>query len=357
VPQLIDGRPVSDFRSDTVTRPTPAMRQAMAEAVVGDDVFGDDPTVQRLEARAAAAFGKEAGLFVPSGTMANLIAVKCHTQPGQEVLVEGLSHVYNNEVGGAAQFAGVVTRTLGSDARGAIDPDEVAGFARPGDLHQPRTALLVVENTHNFRGGRVVPLDHVRRLREVSQERGLALHLDGARIFNAVAASGTAPSDWGDLCDSVYFCLSKGLGAPIGSVIVGPRDWIDGARRVRKVLGGGMRQVGVIAAAGLVALEEGPGRLHEDHARARALAEGIAAIPGAVVDAAACETNILFVKTAAGGPSYAPIAAGLREEGVWAVALGDLGIRFVTHRDVDDEDVARALRALERLIPAHGRAA
>ena len=355
MPQLIDGQSVSDFRSDTVTRPCAAMRKAMAEAVVGDDVFGDDPTVRELERKSAGLFGKEAGLFVPTGTMGNLIAATVHTEPGQEVFVESLSHAYNNEVGGLARFAGVVTRTLVGD-RGAIDPDEVARFARPGDLHQPKTGLLIVENTHNFWGGRVIPLEHVARLRVVALGKQVKLHIDGARIFNACVASGTEPKQWGELCDSVYFCLSKGLGAPVGSVLVGEQGFIDEARRVRKVLGGGMRQVGVLAAAGLVALDEGPPRLHADHARAKALAVGIAEIEGAVVDPASCDTNILFVRTQAGAESYAPIAAGLKDAGVWAIPLGDLGIRFVTHRDVDDEDVERALTALRTLIPAHGRA-
>lgn len=354
MPQLIAGQEISDFRSDTVTRPTPAMRRAMAEAVVGDDVFGDDPTVQELEAEAAAAFGHEAGLFVPSGTMGNLIAVKVHVRPGEELLVEELSHTYNNEVGGVAVVAGALTRTLRGPG-GRIDPDEVRRFARGGDLHQPRTALLVVENTHNFRGGAVVPLEHLRALRAASGERGLRLHLDGARIWNAVAATGVPAREWGALCDSLCFCLSKGLGAPVGSVLVGSRPFVAEARRVRKMLGGGLRQVGVLAAAGLIALREGPGRLGEDHALARALVRGAAAIEGVVADEAACETNIVFLRTAAGPASYPAIVQGLARQGVLAAALGELGIRFVTHRDVGPADVERALAALAPLVAAHGR--
>ncbi len=353
---LLRGLDVSDFRSDTVTRPSPAMREAMARAEVGDDVFEDDPTVQALEARAAERFGKEAGLFVPSGTMANLIALMVHARPGEEVLVEERSHTYNNEVGGAAAVAHVLTRTLPS-ARGLLDPAVVARACRPGNLHNPRTALLVVENTHNFWGGAVVPLACLEALREVTRAAGVALHVDGARIFNACVATGTAPDAWGGLCDTLTFCLSKGLGAPAGSVLVGPRAWIDLARRARKMLGGGMRQVGVLAAPGLVALDEGPRRLAEDHARARALAVGLAGVRGAVVDVDACETNILFVRTARGAASYGPIVDGLRARGVLAVALGELGIRFVTHKDVDDDDVERALAALRELLPAHGAAA
>lgn len=349
----LQGREVADFRSDTVTRPSPAMREAMARAEVGDDVFEDDPTVQALEARAAERFGKEAGLFVPSGTMANLIALMVHARPGEEVLVEERSHTYNNEVGGAAAVAHVLTRTLPSE-RGLLEPDVVRRACRGGNLHNPRTALLVVENTHNFWGGAVVPLERLEALREVTREAGVALHVDGARIFNACVATGVEPAAWGAACDTLTFCLSKGLGAPAGSVLVGPREWIARARRARKMLGGGMRQVGVLAAPGLIALEEGPAQLARDHARARALARGVAAIPGAVVDVEACETNILFVRTVRGQDSYGPIVEGLRERGVLAVALGELGIRFVTHRDVDDADVERALAALRELVPAHG---
>ncbi len=224
----------------------------------------------------------------------------------------------------------------------------MARFARAGDLHQPRTALLCLENTHNFHGGRVVPLDLLRELEAVAARAGMAVHLDGARIWNAVVAAGVDPRDYGACCDTLQFCFSKGLGAPIGSVLLGPAEAIARARRIRKVLGGGMRQVGTIAAAALVALEEGPGRLAEDHARARRLAEAAAAIEGVVVDLAAVETNIVFVRTTAGASSYGPLAAALAADGVLAVPLGELGIRFVTHRDVGDEDVERAAGALRR---------
>lgn len=353
---LLGGREVADFRSDTVTRPTPAMREAMANAAVGDDVFEDDPTVQELEARAARRFGKDAGLFVPSGTMGNLIALMVHARPGEEVLVEERSHTYNNEVGGAGAVAHVLTRTLPSE-RGALDPEQVRRACRGGNLHNPRTALLVVENTHNFWGGAVVPLERLRALREVTRAAGVAVHLDGARIFNACVATGTAPAAWGEVADTVMFCLSKGLGAPVGSVLVGPRDWIERARRARKTLGGGLRQVGVLAAPGLLALEDGPAHLARDHARARALAEGMARLPGALVDVAACETNIVFLRTARGPGGYGPLVEGLRARGVLAAPLGELGVRFVTHRDVDDQDVARALAALRELLPEHGMVA
>lgn len=348
---LLQGRQVADFRSDTVTRPTPAMRQAMAEAEVGDDVFEDDPTVQRLEARAAQLFGHEAGLFLPTGTMANLVAILGHARPGEEVLLESRAHSYLNEVGGAGRVAGVLTRTLDS-ARGALDPELVRRSILGGNLHNPRTALLCLENTHNFHGGAVVPLARLQALRAVAREKGVAVHLDGARIWNAVAATGVAAREWGACCDSLSFCLSKGLGAPVGSLLVGGREWIAAARRHRKLLGGGMRQVGVLAAAGLVALEEGPGRLVEDHRRARHLAEGVARIEGAEIDPALVETNILFLRLREAKPeAYPALAEGLAAAGVLAVPLGELGVRFVTHREVDDADVERALEALGRLIP------
>jgi threonine aldolase len=278
-----------------------------------------------------------------------------HTTPGDEVFVEEFGHCFNNEAGGMGSFCGVNTRTLPSD-RGLIDPEVMLRFARAEEsLHSARSALLVVENTHNFHGGRVVPLEHLTKLREASLSRNMALHMDGARVWNAVAASGTAPDAFGAQVDSLMFCFSKGLGAPVGSMLVGDREFIDRARRVRKILGGGMRQAGVIAAAALVALETGPGRLTDDHARARTLAEGVAEIDGAVVDPAACETNILFIQTEAGPESYKPIEAALRTQGVWAIACGNLGVRFVTHRDVDDQDVALALAALRTAIPEHGR--
>jgi len=348
--------PVADFRSDTVTRPTPNMRQAMADAEVGDDVFGDDPTVKQLEELAAERFGKDAALFVPSGTMANLIAIKLHTNPGEEVFLEELAHSYNFEVGGAAQFAGVMTRPLPSD-KGKIDPALIARLARPGDLHAPRSALLIVENTHNFHGGRIVPLEHLKALRQVTQTKGLALHIDGARLWNAIVATGIDAATWGKQCDSLMFCLSKGLGAPVGSMLVGDEQFVQEARRVRKVLGGGMRQVGVLAAAGLLALEHGPDDMRQDHAYAKQLAEGMAAIEGCTLDPRTCETNILFLTTEAGAPSYGPIAAGLEEQGIRAVAIGELGIRFVVHRDLDSGAIERCLKALERLIPEHGRRA
>lgn len=340
---------VADFRSDTVTRPSPAMRRAMAEAVVGDDVFGDDPTVKELEKRAAAAVGHEAALFVPSGTMGNLLAIKCHAKPGEEAIVEALSHSFNSEGGGAAWIAGVQLRTVEGKA-GVLDPRDVARWARPGSDHSPRTALVLVEQTHNFAGGRVVPLASIEAMRKLCLERGMKLHMDGARVWNASVASGVSVATYGALVDSMMFCVSKGLGAPIGSLLTGTGELVHRARLARKALGGGMRQVGTIAAAGLVALEEGPGLLAKDHENARKLAQAVARMKGAIVDVASCETNILFVKTEAGVSSYPEIVKKLAEQQILCVSVGELGIRFVTHRDVDAADVERAIQALARIL-------
>lgn len=339
----------SDFRSDTVTRPTAAMREAMARAEVGDDVFGDDPTVKRLQDKAAALFGKEAALFVPSGTMGNLIAVKVHTRPGDEVVLEERAHIFNCEGGGAAWIAGVQCKTL-FGPEGRLDPDEVRAAVRPpADAHFPRTRLLAIENTHNFYGGRVVPLEHLKTLRAVADEKGLKVHMDGARVMNAVVASGLDAREYGAIADTIMFCLSKGLGAPVGSILVGSSEDIAAAHRYRKALGGGMRQVGVLAAPGILALDEGPEQLAKDHAHARMLAEGLSDIDGYVVDVAACETNILFVKTAAGPDSYPKITGALAERGIHAIPIGPLGIRFVTHRHIDASDIEKTLKALREL--------
>jgi threonine aldolase len=335
----------ADFRSDTVTKPTPAMRRAMAEAEVGDDVLGHDPTVARLEETAAALFGKAAAAFVPSGTMGNAILIGSQAGPGEEIVAEEWAHTINFEVGGAGALFGLLTRTLRSD-RGAMDPDEVARWIRPGDLHTPRTALVTVENTHNFHGGAIVPLENLREIRRITWERGVRLHLDGARIWNACAATGIAPAEYGELCDSISVCLSKGLGAPVGSVAISDAGTVERARRLRKRLGGGMRQSGVLAAAGLVAIGEMRDRIPEDHANARRLAEGLTRLDGLEVDAAEVETNILFVRTVSRKAEEVVFALGA--EGVLALATGEDRIRFVTHPDVDAEDVDRALDALAR---------
>lgn len=332
----------SDFRSDTVTRPTPAMRKAMAEAVVGDDVLGDDPTVARLEETFARLVGKEAAVYVPSGSMGNLLAIASHARPGEGVLMEEWGHSVNFEAGGPSRFAGVMIRTLTSD-RGVLDPDLVRRWCAAGSLHTPRTALLVVENTHNFHGGRVTPLARMRELRAVTAEKGVALHVDGARIWNACAATGASPAEFAACADSITACLSKGLSAPVGSVLAGTKAFIAEARRGRKTLGGGMRQAGILAAAGLLALETMRDRLVEDHARMRRVAEGLAALPKWECDPAKVETNILFVKWKGGGAAKDAMER-LKARGVLCYDTAPDTIRLLTHADIDDGDVDRLLR-------------
>ena len=341
---------ISDFRSDTVTRPTPAMRRAMAEAVVGDDVLGDDPTVIRLEALAAEAMGKEAGLFVPSGTMGNSVAVKVWTRELEEVIVEARSHIYNMESTHLTFVSRVTPRPMASH-HGAMDPDEVERNIRTPSVHSPRTSLICLENTHNNWSGAVVPIDNFRALRKVADRSGLKIHLDGARIYNAAAASGVPVREYAALADSVMFCLSKGLSAPVGSMLVGPRDFIEYARRVRKALGGGLRQVGVLAAPGIIALTEMTSRLGEDHARALKLARAVAGLPGVTLDPDSIQTNILIFGFSHPRITCAVFLDELRKRRVLALALAG-GVRFVTHKDVDDEDVDRAVAAFQEILLA-----
>jgi len=338
---------IADFRSDTVTRPTPEMREALASAEVGDDVLGDDPTVAALERRVAEMFGKEAAVYVPSGTMGNSILIATHARPGDEIIAEEWAHTMNFEAGGVAGLWGILTRTLRSE-RGAMDPDEVAKWIRPGDLHTPKTAAVTLENTHNFHGGAVVPIENLRAIRKICMERGIPVHLDGARIWNAAAATGIPLEEYGALCDTMSVCLSKGLGAPVGSVAMGTAATIERARIYRKRLGGGMRQSGTLAAAGLVAIDTMRERIVDDHANARRLAAGMADIPGLLVDENAVDTNILFVKVA--GTSPADLVARLAERGVLAFDTGPSECRFVTHADVDSEDVDRAIGVLCGLL-------
>lgn len=338
----------SDFRSDTVTKPTERMLRAMVEAPLGDDVFGDDPTVIALEEKAAKIFGKEEALFVPSGTMGNQIAIKTHTRPGDEIIVEELSHIYNFESGGAAFNSGVQSRPIRGN-EGIMNPKEVKEAIRPMDLHFPRTGLICVENTHNIAGGRIVPLEILKEIRKISLEEKIPLHLDGARIFNASVATGISVSEYARHADSVMFCLSKGLSCPIGSMLLGNREFIEEARRVRKVWGGGMRQVGVIAACGLVALEEMVARLVEDHWNAKDLAVGFSSIHGLEVFPEKVETNIVIVKVKSDGVSPESILSSLKEEGILATHVGPQSLRFVTHKDVDHRDVERAIQSLEKI--------
>jgi threonine aldolase len=339
----------SDFRSDTVTRPTDKMRRAMADAVVGDDVLGDDPTVLELERRAAETMGKEAALFCPSGTMANSIAVKMWTNALEEVIVEERSHIYNMESTHMTFISGVTPRPVRS-VRGAMDPQDVAAAIRKPNVHTPQTTLICLENTHNNWGGAVIPLENFKAIRKVANENGLKVHLDGARIFNAAVALGVDARELTRGCDSVNVCLSKGLAAPVGSVICGSRDFIARARRTRKMLGGGMRQAGIIAAAGIVALETMIDRLAEDHANARRLAEGIAAIEGLATEPACVRTNILYCDLAGGRFSDAEFQERLAKRGLRIHHTGPARFRMLTHYGIAAADIDAALAILRDVM-------
>ena len=340
----------SDFRSDTVTKPTEKMRRAMAEAEVGDDVIGVDPTVQKLETLAASIMGKEAALFCPSGTMGNSIAAKAWTQELQEVIVEAKSHIFNLESTHLTFISRVNPRPLPS-VRGAMDPSDVERAIKVPNVHTPETKLICVENTHNNWSGAVVPLANFQSLRGMADRHGLRLHLDGARIFNAAVASGVPVLEYAKCVDSIMFCLSKGLSAPIGSMLAGPRDFIDYGRRIRKALGGGMRQVGIIAAAGLIALTEMPARLAEDHARAKMLARSIAGLPGVQLDPAEVETNIIIFGFEHPRYPVPAFVAELARRGIGVLsAPSGAGIRMVTHKDVDDADVEAAVAAFRAIL-------
>jgi threonine aldolase len=339
----------SDFRSDTVTRPTAKMRKAMAEAEVGDDVLGDDPTVQKLESLAAEKMDKEAALFVPSGTMGNSIAIKVWTRELDEVIVEERSHIYNMESTHLTFIARILPRPLSSN-RGAMDPEEVESNIRKPSVHIPRTSLICVENTHNNWSGTVVPMENLKAIREIANKHDVKIHFDGARVFNASIASGIPVKDYAALGDSLMFCLSKGLSAPVGSILTGPRDFIDYSRRVRKALGGGMRQVGILAAPGIVALTEMVDRLKEDHERAKKFALAIAELPGISLNPDNIETNIIIFGFNHPKISITEFLATLKEEGILALATTGGRIRFVTHKDIGDEDIDKAISAFRKIL-------
>src|SRR5437588_2414648 len=340
-----------DLRSDTVTKPTPAMRRAMAEAEVGDDVYGEDPTVNRLQKRAADIFEKEAALFVPSGSMGNQIAVKLHTKPGHEVVIEERGHIYNFEMATMAAFSGALPRPIKShDGSGILTWDEIAGALHHNVAYYTApTGLIALENSHNLAGGSVLNRQRTEDICTRAHEKNLPVHLDGARIFNAATALNDSVANLAKPVDSVMFCLSKGLGAPVGSMLLGTRAFVDEARVIRKMLGGGMRQAGVLAAAGLVALEESPKGLPEDHANAKLLAEGLAELPGVKIDPEKVVTNIVIFDIAETGMSADAICAQLRERGVLASVFG-LSIRMVTHYDVVRADIETALRELRAVL-------
>ena len=340
-----------DLRSDTVTRPTMGMRAAMAAAEVGDDVFGEDPTVNRLQERVAAYLGKEAALFVPSGTMSNQIAVKVHTQPGDEILCEATCHIYMWEAGGPARLSGVTCRTVDGDY-GILDVAQLEDKIRPIDEHYVRTRLVCLENTHNRGGGQVYPLEKVRAISEWARANGLQMHLDGARLWNAIVASGVSGAEWAKHFDTVSVCFSKGLGAPMGSALVGSKEFIDRAKRVRKLFGGGMRQAGIIAAAALYAMDHHIDRMAEDHANARILAAAIADTPGLRLNPAQVETNLVWFEADAALGTSREISARLREKGILISASGKQVLRACTHLDVpkdQSEQAAEVIRKVARL--------
>lgn len=338
-----------DLRSDTVTRPTPEMRKAMAEAEVGDDVFGDDPTVNSLQEFAADLLGKEAGLFVPTGSMGNQVSLGALARPADEVICDAGAHFLHYEGGSVAAHLGLVARPI-SGERGVITADEVAPLLRSGNDHNPRTAVVAIENTHNAHGGKVFPLDEARAISKVCKDNGVSVHIDGARIFNAQAATGLAVAEWAACADTVTFCFSKGLGAPVGSMVVSSTENIATARRLRKRLGGGMRQVGVIAAAARVALETGPQRLDEDHANARALAEGLADLHEDAVDLTAVETNMVYVNLRPFSIGAPELAEALLKEGILTLGMPGDSMRLVTHRDVSAAQAGQALETLRKVL-------
>lgn len=336
-----------DLRSDTVTRPTPEMRRAMAEAEVGDDVYREDPTVNRLEERAAAIFGKEAALFVPSGTMGNTIAVKVHTRHGQEVICEARSHVLSYELAMIAWFSGCVARAVPAED-GVLRWEQIRREIRPHAPNWAPTGLISIENTHNMAGGAVMPVEVIDEICGGARQMGLKVHMDGARIFNAATHLGRPVSEVVASVDTVMFCLSKGLCAPVGSMLVGSAEAMAQARLYRKRLGGGMRQAGVLAAAGLIALEEMPKRLEEDHRNARSLAEGLENIPGIRVKYRV-ETNIVIIDVSASGLSGPEFSARLKERGVLINPINPTDLRLLTHNDVNQAGCERALLAIEEV--------
>ena len=337
-----------DLRSDTLTMPSPDMRRAMAEAELGDDVFGEDPTINRLEALAAEATGKEAAVFVATGTMGNLLAVLALARSGQEVIADADSHLFLSEGAGAAALGGIQVRQVPTES-GVMDAGRVRAAVRPtDDYHAPLTAAICVENTHNRHGGVVWPLESLRAVRAVADEHGLAVHMDGARVFNAAAALGVPVGEITAIADTITFCVSKGLGAPVGSVLCGPAETIDRARRWRKAVGGGWREAGVLAAAGVYALGHMVERLAEDHANARTLAEGLAELPGVRIDLARVQTNIVrFEVTEMTAREF---VAGCRAQGVLGGGSAGSGVRFVTHYGIAAEDVQRALAVCAEVL-------
>jgi len=342
------GSDIIDLRSDTVTRPTDEMREAMKEAKVGDDILGEDPTVKELEELSAVKLGKEAGLFVSSGTQGNITSLLTHTEPGEEIIFGKDCHIYRYEVGGYASLAGLSGRTL-DDSEGYIEPSEINEAVREKNIHHPETSLLCIENTHNVAGGIPVDSQYTKKISDIAHENNLKVHLDGARIFNASVALKEEVSSLVEPVDSVQFCLSKGLSAPVGSMLVGSEEFIERARKNRKRLGGGMRQAGVIAAPGIISLEKMVDRLEEDHANARRLTEGLKEL-GVNIDPDRFKTNILMMDTSQFGMRAEKLRAKLEEKNILTLALGKNSMRFVTHREISTEDIYEVLDVFENVV-------
>ncbi len=340
-----------DLRSDTVTKPTPGMREAMVHAEVGDDVYGEDPTVNALEAKASRLLGKDSALFVPTGVMANQLCLRLHTRPGDEVLVEGTAHIIRYEGGSASALSQVQLCCVEGD-RGLLTADRILAAIRPHDVHNPPTTLLCLEQTHNFGGGSVYPLSTIREITKLAGDQGLALHLDGARLFNAVVASGVSAAEFAQPFDTVSFCLSKGLGAPVGSLIASSKDKIARLRRLRKMFGGGMRQAGILAAAGLYALEHHMTRLQEDHDNAKSFALQLQQIPTVYVDPDRVETNIVLFEVVRSDRSTQELLQAFKEGGVLLNAIGDHLFRAVTHLNVSNTDVEQATHKIGKVLAA-----
>jgi threonine aldolase len=338
-----------DLRSDTVTKPSPEMRRAMADAEVGDDVYGEDPTVNRLQQRAAEIFEREAALFVPSGCMGNLISIKVWTQPGNEVICEQRSHVNLYELASMSAVAGCMPRATPAPG-GILTWPHVEAVIRPKIYYDSQSALVCLENTHNMAGGTIYPTETAEDICDRAHDAGLKVHLDGARVFNAAATLGQSVARITRKFDSVMFCLSKGLAAPVGSMVVGSREFVEKARIHRKMLGGGMRQAGVLAAAGLIALEKSPAMLARDHENARYLAEGLAKIPGVSVDPKKVQTNIVIFNCEGTGRRAMDLCEALQKEGIWALDTEPYAVRMVTHCDVDRAGIDRALSVLRKLL-------
>ncbi len=341
---------IVDLRSDTFTKPSPEMREIMAKAEVGDDVFGEDPTVNHLQDKVADMLGKEVGLFVASGTMGNQVSVNAHTQPGQEVILDSQAHIFYYEAGGPALLSGVQLRPL-VGVNGVLTADQIQEAIRPDNVHFPPTQLICLENTHNRAGGRIYPIEEIRKIRKVAKSHTIQMHLDGARLWNASVATGISMKEYASYFDSVSVCFSKGLGAPIGSLVVGDTSYIQRAHRYRKIYGGGMRQVGILAAAAMYAVENNVQLLSDDHRRARKLAEAVSSLHGFTIDMDSVQTNIVIIDVDAETRTAQHIADALKKKDVLLLAIGPQKLRVVTHLEVTDDGIDRAIGAFQEIAP------